>query len=67
VESCNGTNCEAPAIPTPPQRIDPRQLFAPGADAVLRLYLLAGVGGLLAIGLLLFGLSHFNYVGIAPA
>ncbi len=37
---------------------------------MLRLYLLAGAGGLLAVGLLLFGLSHSNYVGnvgIAPA
>ncbi len=57
-------------MPTLPNRRSPRQLFAPGADAILRLYLLAGVTGALAIGLVLFGLSHSNYVGsvgIAPA
>jgi len=47
-----------------------RQLFAPGADAVFRLYLLAGVGGVLAVSAVLFGLANSNYVGnvgIAPA
>ncbi len=57
-------------MPTLPNRRSPRQLFAPGADAILRLYILAGVTGVLAIGLVLFGLSHSDYVGsvgIAPA
>jgi len=57
-------------MPTLPNRRSPRQLFAPGADAILRLYILAGVSGVLAIGLVLFGLSHSDYVGsvgIAPA
>jgi len=57
-------------MPTLPNRPSPRQLFAPGADAILRLYILAGVTGVLAIGLVLFGLSHSDYVGsvgIAPA
>ncbi len=46
-----------------------RQLFAPGADAILRLAVLTLVGGALAISLLLYGWAHGNLygsVGVAP-
>lgn len=66
-----GGNMETSFLATLPQHpMHPRQLFAPGADAVLRLYLLAGAAGLVAIGLLLYGLAHSSYaggVGVAPA
>ncbi len=47
-----------------------RQLFAPGADAILRLYMLAAVGLVVAAVIGLTALAHSNYVGgvgIAPA
>ena len=46
-----------------------RQLFAPGADAILRLAILATVGVLLAAVIALTGYAHSAYVGnvgIAP-
>jgi len=51
-------------------RADPvRQLFAPGADAVLRLWLWALVVIVIVAGVGLNGLAHSNYVGnvgVAP-
>jgi len=46
-----------------------RQLFAPGADAILRLYLLSALGVVVAGGVALSALAHSSYmggVGVAP-
>ncbi len=46
-----------------------RQLFAPGADAIFRLIILSGIGLVLLVSLVLFGLAYSDYagaVGLAP-
>lgn len=58
-------NLASSSVPTPP----PRQLFAPGADAILRLAALTLVGGAAVLGIMLYLWAHGGFVGdvgVAP-